>query len=118
VPSGWKVKLGSGNGPLGMADSGTKTITLWPRDHQSDNDLLFTLYHEVGHAYDFDRLNSSKRGQWANARGYSPDPWFGCNGCSDFDTPARLATSRMVGWLTDPPGAQARAGAAAVVILG
>jgi hypothetical protein len=88
-PPRWSVVF-EGEHPayLGLADSRTRTITIYLRASLPDRVLLWTLYHEVGHSHDFTFLNTAERDRWSAARGYAGATWFGCNGCSDYETPA------------------------------
>jgi hypothetical protein len=99
---------------LGLADSRTRTITLYLRASLPDRVMLWTLYHEVGHSHDFTYLNTAKRDRWSAARGYEGETWFGCNHCTDYETPAgdwaESFASCHTGWddqwrseLGDPP---------------
>jgi hypothetical protein len=52
-------------------------------------DLAYDIAHELGHAFDLGRNDSARRRQWRRLRGIDVNlPWFGCNRCSDYDTPA------------------------------
>jgi hypothetical protein len=88
-PPGWTVVFEDEHPAyLGLADSRTRTITLYLRASLPDRVLLWTLYHEVGHSHDFTFLNTAKRDRWSVARGYEGETWFGCNHCTDYQTPA------------------------------
>jgi hypothetical protein len=52
-----------------------------------DRVMTWTMYHEVGHSHDFTYLNTAKRDRWSESRGYDGTAWFGCNYCSDYETP-------------------------------
>jgi hypothetical protein len=88
APSNWTVRI-EGEHPsyLGLADSRTRTITIHMRASMPDRVMTWTMYHEVGHSHDFTFLNSSKRHRWSESRGYAGTAWFGCNYCSDYETP-------------------------------
>jgi hypothetical protein len=88
APSNWTVRI-EGEHPsyLGLADSRTRTITIYMRASMPDRVMTWTMYHEVGHSHDFTFLNSSKRHRWSESRGYAGTAWFGCNYCSDYETP-------------------------------
>lgn len=51
--------------------------------------LRHVVAHELGHAYDASRLTERDRRHWRRARGIpAGTPWYGCNRCTDFATPA------------------------------
>lgn len=53
-------------------------------DHQA-----FDLAHELGHAFDLVHNNEQRRKKWRELRGIDPStPWFGCDACPDYGTPA------------------------------
>jgi hypothetical protein len=57
---------------------------------QDDIDLLaYDIAHEIGHAIDLTYNTAESRRQWMEARGIDPaTAWFGCDRCSDYNTPA------------------------------
>jgi hypothetical protein len=57
---------------------------------QDDVDLLaYDIAHELGHAIDVTYNTAETRRQWMQARGINPGTaWFGCDRCSDYNTPA------------------------------
>lgn len=75
---------------LGLAHLPERRVEIFVRScvSQSDSLLRHVLAHEIGHLVDAD-AGSGKRAEWLAVRGISPStPWFGCNSCSDFATPA------------------------------
>ena len=51
--------------------------------------LAYDIAHELGHAIDLTRNTSESRRKWKEFRGIdSATPWFGCDRCSDYNTPA------------------------------
>jgi hypothetical protein len=89
APPNWTVEFEDEHPAyLGLADSRTRTITIYLRASLPDRVLLWTLYHEVGHSHDFTYLSTAKRDRWSAARGYAGETWFGCNHCTDYETPA------------------------------
>jgi hypothetical protein len=89
APPDWTVRFEEEHPSyLGLADSRTRTITIYLRPSLPDRVLTWTMYHEVGHSHDFTYLNTAKRDRWAAARGYPDETWFGCNHCTDDETPA------------------------------
>lgn len=57
---------------------------------QDDLDLLaYDIAHEIGHAIDLTYNTAQSRRRWMEARGIDPaTTWFGCDRCSDYNTPA------------------------------
>lgn len=57
---------------------------------QDDLDLLaYDIAHEIGHAIDVTYNTAETRRRWMTLRGIdSKTKWFGCDRCSDYNTPA------------------------------
>ena len=57
---------------------------------QDDLDLLaYDIAHELGHAIDVTYNTTATRRQWMQLRGIQAGTaWFGCDRCSDYNTPA------------------------------
>lgn len=57
---------------------------------QDDLELLaYDIAHEIGHAIDVTYNTAEKRKAWMQVRGISgATRWFGCDRCSDYNTPA------------------------------
>lgn len=91
-------------GYLAITNTGTKHIKLFVRPCQFVDELANTLAHEFGHAVD-DRYNTeADRAQIQLFRGYSTSrAWFGCNGCTDFATPAG-DFAEVFAFMHGPPG--------------
>lgn len=76
---------------LGLADLHALRVDVFVRScaQQSDGLLLHVLAHELGHVLDASRMTDALREQWMAVRGIpAGTPWFGCDGCTDFATPA------------------------------
>jgi hypothetical protein len=72
-----------------MTISDRRRIELYARSGDQPIDLAYDLAHELGHAFDLVQNNAERRTRWCNLRGIDPEtPWFGCNRCPDYDTPA------------------------------
>jgi len=77
--------------------AGFRAMTL-PAQHRIEvylrpqDDLPLVAYdiaHELGHVIDVSLNTSETRKQWMQLRGIDPrTPWFGCDRCSDYNTPA------------------------------
>ena len=64
------------------------TIEIYVRPGVSADDLAHVIAHEIGHAVDLVYGNDQRRSVWLQLRGAAPQPWFPCNMCDDFSTPA------------------------------
>jgi hypothetical protein len=92
VPNGVTLTFLPGGGAL-------KGMTYYDRHHvdvfvgscsgESDALLRHVVAHEMGHAWDSLHMSDALRADYLSARGIpAGTPWFGCNGCQDFATPA------------------------------
>jgi hypothetical protein len=64
-------------------------IEVYARPNDSVSLMAYDIAHELGHAIDATYNTSETRKNWMKLRGIDPStPWFGCNACSDFETPA------------------------------
>ena len=63
--------------------------------------LQHVVAHELGHLVDGARLGDEQRSQWLAARGIAAGtPWYGCNSCTDFATPAGDFAEVYAQWQT------------------
>lgn len=92
VPTGVSLSFLAGGGAL-------KGMTYYDRHHvdvyvgscaaESTALLRHVVAHEMGHAWDSFHLTNALRADYLAARGLpAGTPWFGCNECQDFATPA------------------------------
>ena len=83
------VFLAPRHGVRAMIFPSDHRIEVYARPSDDSRRLAYDIAHELGHAIDMTFNTAETRRQWIEARGINPDtPWFGCNGCSDFNTPA------------------------------
>jgi hypothetical protein len=76
-------------GVRAMTFSREHRIEIYVRPNDDAHLLAYDIAHELGHAFDLMRNTGEIRKKWMEARGIDPaTPWFGCSGCSDFNTPA------------------------------
>ena len=72
-----------------MTISDSRRIEIYLRPGDGPLDAAYDLAHELGHAFDLQFNDDSRRSLWCSLRGIDPKtPWFGCNRCPDFSTPA------------------------------
>lgn len=96
-------------GYRGMTDLRSKRIEVYVRPGDSVRALAFTVAHEVGHAVDVTFGSPPRRRAWRQLRGIDPHlPWFGCDACSDFATPAGDYAEAFAYWLVGPAGYHSR----------
>jgi hypothetical protein len=51
--------------------------------------VAYDIAHEIGHVIDLTFNTAQSRREWMELRGIDPStPWFGCNRCSDYNTPS------------------------------
>jgi hypothetical protein len=92
TPAGVTLSFLPGGGAL-------KGMTYYDRHHvdvyvgscsrESDTLLRHVVAHEMGHAWDSLHMTDALRAQYLEARGIAAGtPWFGCDRCQDFATPA------------------------------
>jgi hypothetical protein len=64
-------------------------IEVYARPNDSASLIAYDIAHELGHAIDVTYNTAETRKNWMKMRGIAPStPWFGCDACSDFETPA------------------------------
>jgi len=90
-------------GTLGFADGRARRITLYVKRTHTDSQLRVSLAHEIGHVLDFTTSTKDTRRDYLDARGLAAGTtWFGCNGCSDYATPAGDFAEVFALWLAGP----------------
>jgi hypothetical protein len=66
-----------------------RRIEIYARPQDDMELLAYDIAHELGHAIDLTHNNAKSRREWMEARGIDPETvWFGCDRCSDYNTPA------------------------------
>jgi hypothetical protein len=76
-------------GVRAMTFTAEHRIEIYVRSQDDTQLLAYDIAHELGHAIDMTLNTPETREKWMKARGIDPStPWFGCSGCSDFNTPA------------------------------
>jgi len=92
VPAGVTVAFLAGRGDLkGMTYYDTHHVEVYVGTCSAESDALLrhVVAHEMGHAWDSEHMTDALRADYLAARGIAAGtPWFGCNGCRDFATPA------------------------------
>ena len=83
------VFLGPRPGYRAMTISDRRRIEIYARREEDPKALAYDLAHEIGHAFDLECNDYERRNQWRKLRGITVEtPWFGCDRCSDYETPA------------------------------
>jgi hypothetical protein len=83
------VALGRRTGYRAMTLIDERRIEVYERAGETPDLVAFDLAHEFGHAFDLKYNDDQRRLQWKRLRGIRNNtPWFGCNGCPDYSTPA------------------------------
>jgi hypothetical protein len=83
------VFMGSRLGYRAMTLTARHRIEVYVRPGESLMRQAFDLAHELGHAFDLKYNNNERRRKWCELRGIKPSiPWFGCDACPDYGTPA------------------------------
>ena len=110
---GYKIEfLGPRPGYRAMTISDKRRIEIYVRPGDSVESQAFDLAHEIGHAFDLERNNSERRKKWRELRGIDAGtPWFGCNRCPDYATPAGDFAETFAYLLLGPGSYHSRLGA-------
>jgi hypothetical protein len=83
------VFLAPKHGVRAMIFPRARRIEVYARPSDDPHQVAYDIAHELGHAIDLTFNTPETRKQWMEARGINPNtPWFGCNACTDFNTPA------------------------------
>ncbi|MCW2572307.1 MAG: hypothetical protein JWO88_2365 [Frankiales bacterium] len=83
--------LGAKSGYLGLTYPAAHHVDVFVRSCGTESPALLrhVVSHEMGHAYDAAHMTSAMRDNYLAMRGIpAGTPWFGCNYCTDFNTPA------------------------------
>ena len=82
---------GAKSGYLGLTFPERRHVDVYVRSCGAESFTLLrhVMSHEMGHAYDAAHMTASLRKAYMAMRGIpAGTPWFGCNYCTDFATPA------------------------------
>ena len=71
-------------GLRGQTDNATRTITLFVSPNDMPNVVAHDLAHEIGHAYDAQRMTAAQRAAYLRARGVRDAPWLPGAQASDY----------------------------------
>jgi hypothetical protein len=81
--------LGSRFGYRAMTLTARRRIEVYLRPGESEEQQAYDLAHELGHAFDLKYNDDARRRKWRELRGIKISaPWFGCDACPDYATPA------------------------------
>lgn len=78
-----------------------KLIEVYVRDSLTVDEIALDVAHELGHAFDWVRLDEPSRATFKQIRGYADRPggWFACSRCTDFSTPAGDLAETFAYWV-------------------
>jgi hypothetical protein len=66
-----------------------RRIEVYARPQDDLEVLAYDIAHELGHVIDLTYNTAQTRKEWMKLRGIDPETtWFGCDWCSDYNTPA------------------------------
>ena len=95
IPFSWQqlhykiVFLAPQQGVRAMIFPDQRRIEVYARPLDDARHVAYDIAHELGHAIDITFNTAETRRKWMILRGIDPAiPWFGCNRCTDFQTPA------------------------------
>lgn len=81
--------MGSRLGYRAMTLTARRRIEVYLRPGESADQQAYDLAHELGHAFDLKYNDDARRRRWRELRGIKMStPWFGCDACPDYATPA------------------------------
>jgi hypothetical protein len=97
------VFLGPRSDLMGQTIFDAHRIEIYLRNGESQLMVAHVIAHEIGHAADVAYNTSDRRQQWLQLRGASTsEPWFGCDGCDDFSSPAGDYAETFSFWQVGP----------------
>lgn len=99
---------------MGLAHLQEGRVELFVRScrAQSAELLRHVLAHELGHLLDVERMTAALRSDYLAARDIPADaPWYGCDGCTDFGTPAGDFAEAYSQWQRGAPSNRSTMGA-------
>jgi len=83
------VFMGSRSGYRAMTLTARRRIEIYVRPGEGEIRQAYDLAHELGHAFDLKYNDDERHRKWCELRGIKPStPWYGCNACPDYNTPA------------------------------
>ncbi len=97
------VFLGPRPDLMGQTIFDAHRIEIYLRTGESQQMVAHVIAHEIGHAADVAYNTPERRQQWLNLRGASKSqPWFGCDSCDDFSSPAGDYAETFSFWQIGP----------------
>jgi hypothetical protein len=97
------VFLGARPDLMGQTIFDQHRIEIYLRDGESKQIVAHVIAHEIGHAADVAYNTPERRREWLHLRGASTSaPWFGCDGCDDFSSPAGDYAETFSFWQVGP----------------
>ena len=72
-----------------MTVPGRHRIEIYARAEDDSRLIAYDIAHELGHVIDLTYNTGETRKKWMQVRGIDPaTAWFGCDRCSDYNTPS------------------------------
>jgi hypothetical protein len=103
LPAGWRFVVRRYDGTfLGLAETATKTVTVWVKRSDRQAALRITIAHELGHVLDYTRLTDADKQRYLALRNRSGSPlsrWYPANNTSDYASAAGDFSEVYALWL-------------------
>jgi uncharacterized membrane protein YgcG len=97
------VFLGPRPDLMGQTIFDAHRIEIYLRSAEPQQMVAHVIAHEIGHAADVAYNTPERRQQWLHLRGTSTSqPWFGCDSCDDFSSPAGDYAETFSFWQVGP----------------
>lgn len=100
---GWQFVFADASADyLGVTLSESKTVVVHVQDGATADGVAEVLMHEVGHAFDLERMTDAERAKWIELRDM-PATWWPGNGLSDFAVGAGDFAEAVAAYTVDSP---------------
>ena len=97
------------SGYLALTHRDERLIEVFVRRDETASVIARIVAHELGHAVDLTYNTEDDRSRYKSIRGIgASEPWFGCDSCTDFRTPAGDFAEVFAWHLVRPPDFRSR----------